>query len=82
MFFSLDQFDECDVFGELCDIIGPEEDDDIVFGALEAILMIIFDEERVEAALAVGVAAGREQARHVVAAVLTVAERALQVAFH
>jgi hypothetical protein len=44
--------------------------------------MVVFDEERVEAALAVGVPAGREQARHVVVAVLAVAQRTLQVAFH
>lgn len=60
MLLAFDELDESDVLGELCDIVGLEEDDDAVFGTLQAVLVLVFDEEGVEAALAVGVATGCE----------------------
>lgn len=82
MLLPLYQFDECDVLGELANIVAFEEDHDAVLGTLEAVLVLIFDEESIQTALTVGVPAGREQSWHVFGAVLAVTERTLEIAFH
>ena len=82
MLLDVDQLDKRDILGKLGDVIGLEIDDDVVLGTLESVLVVLFDEERIETALTVRVAAGSQQARHVVAAVLAVTQRAFQVALH
>lgn len=82
MLLDFDELDERDILGKLRDIVGFEVDHDIVLWALQPVLAVLLDEQRVEAALAVGVPAGRQQARHVVAAVLAVTEGTLEVALH
>ena len=82
MLLDVNQLDKRDILGKLGDIIGLEIDDDVVFGTLESVLVVLLDEERIETALTVRVAADSQQARHVVAAVLAVTQRAFQVALH
>lgn len=73
MLLALDQLDQCDVFGELRDIIAAEEDNDVIFWTLQAKLMIIFDDKCVKAAVAISVPASCQESWHVVAAVLIAA---------
>lgn len=82
MLLPLDQFDQRDVLGELCNIVAFEEDHDVVLWTLQSVLLLIFDEESIEATLAVGVAAGGEQPRHVISAILAVAQWTFKIAFH
>lgn len=82
MLLPLDQFDQRDVLGELRNIVALEIYHDVVLGTLESVLVLIFDEEGIETALAVGVPAGREETRHVVGTVLAVTERTLEITFH
>jgi hypothetical protein len=82
MLLTLDQFDQRDVLGELGDVVAFEEDHDVVLWALETVLVLIFDEEGIETALAVGVPAGCEESWHVVGTVLAMTERTLEIAFH
>ena len=79
---DFDELDERDILGKLRDIVGLEIDHDIVLWTLQPVLAVLLDEQRVETALAVGVPAGRQQTRHVVAAVLAVTEGTLEVALH
>jgi hypothetical protein len=78
----IDELDEGDVLGKLGDVVAAEEDDDVVLGTLQPVLLVVLDDERVQTTVAVGVTAGRQQTRHVVAAVLVAAQRTVEVALH
>lgn len=80
---GLYEFDECDVFGEVGEVGGVDVGGHAVLGTGHLVLFVLlFGYHGVQADFAVGVAAGGQQPRQVVAPVLVPAHPAVQLRLH